>query len=267
MKVTPLGTSACMPNAGDASSGYLLETHDSRVLIDCGSGVLSNLRRHVEVSDLDAIVISHMHQDHFIDLIPLQCGLKYLGPIRGSAVGRIPVYLPPGGAGVLEGIFSHLQMGIADRGPGGAAQALRDVFDLQEFGSEVPFRIGAFDVLMIPVSHDVPSWAVAAQGDRRFAYSGDSGPCSGLDAVARDADLFMCEVGAPEAAGLDAELGGTRCHLSVDEAVDIAKRNGVRRLALTHMWQEYGRAGRLSRAQSLWGDDVVLATVNLGITI
>ena len=70
MRVRVVGSSASVPRPGRACSCHLIRTREANVLLDMGSGALANLREVMDYPDLDALVISHMHADHFLDLIP-----------------------------------------------------------------------------------------------------------------------------------------------------------------------------------------------------
>ncbi|MDT4924242.1 MAG: hypothetical protein QOG01_1955, partial [Pseudonocardiales bacterium] len=68
MKVTVLGCSGSVPGPDSAASGYLIEAEGYRLLLDLGHGAFGALQRYVQPTDVDAIVISHLHPDHCIDL-------------------------------------------------------------------------------------------------------------------------------------------------------------------------------------------------------
>ena len=72
-----LGKSPAWQDADGACSGYLVEGGGQVVLLDCGPGVFSKLRTVVEYQSVDAIVISHLHADHILDLVPFASGLRY----------------------------------------------------------------------------------------------------------------------------------------------------------------------------------------------
>jgi ribonuclease BN (tRNA processing enzyme) len=266
MDVTPLGTSACVANPGNACSGHLLRDGETTLLLDCGPGVIGNLRRHIpDFRRVSGILITHMHKDHFLDLLPLRCGLKYLPPVAGGPLVRIPLCLPPGGKALLvrlqQTLLDHNAMAAFDAGPGGAEGSWDEVFDIREFEPGQAFTFSGLGVRTEPVVHDIPAWAVAVDGSRRFAYSGDSGPCPGVVDIARDADLFLCEAGSPE----DPEVGllpGTRAHLSASEAGEIAREANAEKLLLTHLWWEYDSTARVEAARAAFGRDVELAEVN-----
>ena len=77
MKLTVLGKSPSWQDAGGACSGYLIETDQTKVLLDCGNGVFGKLRERVDYTDIDGVVISHLHADHFLDLVPYSYALIY----------------------------------------------------------------------------------------------------------------------------------------------------------------------------------------------
>ena len=70
MQITVLGKSPSWQDAGGACSGYLVADGDTRLLLDCGNGVFAKLREHLQYTDIDAVLVSHLHADHILDLIP-----------------------------------------------------------------------------------------------------------------------------------------------------------------------------------------------------
>src|ERR687886_100532 len=91
MRVTVLGKSPSYTDAGGACSGYLVEEDGVTVLLDCGNGVFGKLRRFVDYVDVDAVVISHLHADHFLDLVPYSYALTY-----APRQQPVPVHIWPG---------------------------------------------------------------------------------------------------------------------------------------------------------------------------
>ena len=100
LKLTVIGCSAASPRPGGACSSYLVTYGALNVLMDCGPGSLSVLRQEINPRNLDAIVISHLHADHTLDLVPLAYGLKYgppAGDERAPAGSKLALFVPPGG--------------------------------------------------------------------------------------------------------------------------------------------------------------------------
>src|SRR2546428_723118 len=90
MRLTVLGKSPSWQDAGGACSGYLVEERDTAVVVDCGNGVFSKLRRFRDYTPVDAVIISHPHADHFLDLVPFAYALTYAPRQQPVAVDRRP---------------------------------------------------------------------------------------------------------------------------------------------------------------------------------
>lgn len=245
LRLTVLGASPATPNPGGAGSGYLVYGPSARLLLDCGPGVVGRLRARLELDELDAVVISHLHQDHYIDLLSMRYWVKY-GPRRSRP---LQVFLPPGGRERLA------QLGRAlDDNPDFFAQVL----SLAEYAPGVPCTIGGLQVTPIPVQHYIPCFAfVVRAGDRQLSFSADAAPCASLVEAARDAHLFVCEASLGSPLEDEAEASA-RGHLAADEAATIARQAGVRRLLLTHYPAE-AAAQRLAAARARFGARVALA--------
>ena len=211
MKLRVVGCSPAWPNPGGIHSGYLLEDGGDRILLDCGPGVLPQLRAEESWPRLDAIVITHFHLDHCGDLVPWLYG-HLMGPARDL---RMPVvWLPPQGLPELEGLASQFA----------------DAFEVYEYVEGEPFEAAGFTVTPRAVAHyRQPAWGLRVERDGvSLAYSADTGPTPVLAELARDVDLFLCE------ATLGETEDGLRGHLTHEEAAAAAEDAGARRLLLTH---------------------------------
>ena len=219
MRLDVIGSSPAWPNSGGACSGYLVER---RLLLDCGPGVLAKLRERESWPSVEAIAITHLHLDHWGDLVPWVWGSLF-GP--GAALARPALRLPPGARESLRPVLALL----------GTEDMLDRAFDVDEYVAGEPFELGGMQVTALPVPHyDMPAFGFRVEAERTLAYSGDSGPSDALVELAREADLFVCEAtvddGAPD--------GPPRGHLSVTEARAAFAAAGARRLLLTHRPQE-----------------------------
>ena len=232
VKLTVVGCSPAWPNPGGAQSGYLLEG-PGRLLLDCGPGVLAKLRERESWPALDAIAVTHWHLDHWGDLVPWVWG-STLGP--GQDVTPPQLWVPPDGREMLSAIGGRL----------GRPNMFEDAFELHEYADGEPFEAAGFEVTPHRVLHyDLVAFGFRASANGTVVgYSGDSGPNARLAEVARDADLFVCEATLlrpnPE--------GGTRGHLSSDEAVEAFNASGAKRLLITHRPFERPLDGSLEQA-------------------
>ena len=234
LEVTILGSSAAYPGAGQACSGFLVESNGVNLLLDCGTGVLSNLQQRSDLRGINDIVVTHMHADHFIDLVPYRYALRYGLDTTHST--RPHLHLPPGGAGVLSQVVAPFSESEA---------FLTEVFDVSEYAPGRPLRLAGLTLDFIPVRHYIDSYAVAIVGDKKLAYSADSGPCQGLTDVARDAEFFLCNT----ANCLDINREHFWGHLTPAQAGEIAKEAGAKRLVISHLWPSCNRPNCLQQAQ------------------
>ena len=204
VRLTVIGSSPAWPNPGSAQSGYLVEG-PGRLLLDCGPGVLGRLR-DADALAVDAVAITHFHLDHWGDLVPWAWLAVY-----GSAPTPQPeLWLPPGGRDELATFASRWgNEGMFER-----------AFELREFQAGRPFEAAGFRVDPRPVRHyRLNAFGFRVEDDGRvLAYSGDAGPGHELEALARGADLFLCEATLLHG---DRE-SEPRGHLAAEEAVAAA---------------------------------------------
>jgi len=242
LRITVLGSSNAIPRPGRACSGYLIEAEGTALVADLGTGALANLFRVRAAEDVDAIVISHMHADHFIDLVPLRYALKY-GPRTNAR--KIPLWLPPGG----EAMLRRLVGAFARESP---HDFLGEVFEVAEYAPSGTLSIGAAQLRFAPTVHYIPTFALRCTcGTSSVTYTADTAPSEDVLALARDTGLFMCE-----ATLLPGERETTRGHLSAEEAGILSERAGVRRLALTHYPVETTPEELLSAAASRYSGEL-----------
>lgn len=219
MKLTVIGASGSYPGPDSPASCYVLEQeHEGRtwrVLLDLGNGALGALHRYVDPLVIDAVLISHLHADHCLDLCGYYVMRKYHpdGPAP-----RIPVWGPKGTANRMARAYD------LPKDPG-----MHEEFDFRHYDGE--FTVGPFTVRPSRVAHPVTAYALRiTAGGRTLAYSGDTGACSALIEAARGADVFLCEASFLEGVENPPDL-----HLTGKEAAEAATEAGVGLLLLTHV--------------------------------
>lgn len=249
MRLTIIGCSGSYPGPEAPASCYLLEADVGdgddkrtwRVLLDLGNGALGVLQRHADALGVDAVLLSHLHPDHCSDL----CGFYVMRKYHPQgAQPRIPVWGP---SGVAE------RMSDAYGLPDGAGMS--DVFDFREYAG--PFTVGPFTVLPIPVEHPVEAYGLRINvGASTLGYSGDTATCDGLDRVAANVRLFLCEASFRE---VDDNPPGI--HLTGVDAGATAARSRAGRLVLTHVPPWFDREGMLAEARTAYSGPIDLAAV------
>jgi ribonuclease BN (tRNA processing enzyme) len=254
MRLTVLGGAAAGGNPGQGTSGYLVQSRGAAIVLDLGFGTLAELRRHANIRDLDAVVISHLHLDHLLDLLALRYALAY-NPRRTDR--RLPVWLPPGGIAFL----GRLADALADDGDGGPFFA--GSFDCAEYDPDRLLRIGPFAVTFRPTVHYVPCWAMRVDdggGGGALAYTADTGPSADLLPLVAGAEVLVTEGAARDPLPADhPEPFAARGHLTASEAGQLARDAGVATLVLSHLWDEHGLERSRDRAATAFDGRIVIA--------
>ncbi|CAN5888727.1 MBL fold metallo-hydrolase [soil metagenome] len=221
MRLTVVGCSGSFPGPESPASCYLLQApYEGRtyaLVLDLGNGALGALQRHVELADVDAVALSHLHVDHSVDLASFYVVRSYHPAGR---LPRLPVVAPAGAAAWLARLYDLPE-----------TSGMSDVFDFAAWTAGEPLRLGPFLLRVARVSHPVEAYAVRVDaGGRSLVYSGDTGPCGALVDLARGADVLLCEASFLEGADNPPDL-----HLTGREAGEHAAAAGVGRLLLTHV--------------------------------
>ncbi|MBN3930308.1 MBL fold metallo-hydrolase [Streptomyces verrucosisporus] len=243
MKLTVVGCSGSFPSAESACSSYLVEADGYRLLLDMGNGALGELQRHCGLYDLDAIVLSHLHADHCIDMCAYFVARYYRH--EGGRCEAIPVYGP-------AGTEQRLTTAYADTP---SEKSMSEVFDFRDLAPRSTFRLGPLTVTANRVRHPVETYGFRVEHEgRTLVYSGDTGPCDALCGLARGADLFLCE-----ASFTDGKEDIPELHLNGRQAGECAQRADARRLVLTHIPPWTDPRHNLRDAQAAFSGPVEMA--------
>jgi ribonuclease BN (tRNA processing enzyme) len=255
VRITVLGKSPSWQDADGACSGYLVEEGDYALLLDCGNGVFSKLRRVCDYVDVGAVLVSHLHADHFLDLVPYSYALTYAPrqqpvPVAGwpgtESRARPLLYAPVGAKELFRQIV----------GCWGNEDLIDRAFDLHEYAAQDELAVGPFQVRFCEVPHYTCTYAVelSSNGGGRLTYSADCSPNDQLVRFAGGTDLLLIEATLPRP-----ERTGERGHLTPREAGEHGERSGARRLVLTHFSDELDPAWALREAGNAYGGPVELA--------
>lgn len=240
MQLTILGSAASYAGADQACSGYLIEHEGTTLLMDCGNGTLANASGVTDVTSIDAVLISHTHTDHFVDLFALEAALRFApeGP-----VGSLPLYLP-------EGLWERMGALLT---PTGAAH-LAEAFEPHVLKAGEALTFDDLTVTPHAVDHDGPTFAFTVEApDAVLAYTADTRYGDAVRAAVKDCDVLVAECTFPE------EYAGRGPHMTALEAGELAKESGAELLVLAHLWPTVDHDRMLRAAGDAFGGETVLA--------
>jgi ribonuclease BN (tRNA processing enzyme) len=219
VRLTVLGSGTAQPQPDSPASGLLVQSGDTALLLDAGTGVVTRLESYLDPRTLTAVVVGHLHGDHFLDLVPL----RYLFPWAGGVPRRLPVHVPPGQRPRIDALAEAIseRRGFFD-----------DAFEVSEYDPDAGLSIGGLRIDFRRARHYVPAWSMALTDPTggRVVYLGDTGPSEPLVEFAAGADVLLMESTLGSTDEDDVERG----HLTPAEAIDIAHRAGARRALIVH---------------------------------
>lgn len=213
IELTVLGCSGTYAGAGNACSGYLLQDGGVNVLMEAGSGSISNLQRYIDLSALDAVVLSHAHPDHWLDLPVLRNAWKYVLDLEG-----LPVY---GTAGTLSLAVQFT-----------SSHDLAPTISWHTIAEGDEIAIGGLSFRFSRTDHPIETLGMRIDSDgTSLAYSADTACNWSFRELGDGVDLAVCE--ATFAADEEDRAHGV--HLTTTQAGAMTRAAGVDRLVLTHM--------------------------------
>jgi ribonuclease BN (tRNA processing enzyme) len=239
VQLSVIGSSGTYPAPGRPAAGFLVEAGATRVWCEAGPGTFVALP--VDPDQVDAIVVSHQHPDHCLDLLTAFHAYRY----RPDPREGIPVYCPQS---VIERLCEFLEAGDDSN--------LLRTMSFQAVAGGDRVQIGDLTVSFVDTDHSVPTVGSRWESNGRvLAYSADTGPGGEWAEMAREADLFLCEASYQGQPGTHEYPH----HLTATEAGAIARRMGARQLMLTHIPPYLDVARSVSEAEATFDRPVAVA--------
>ena len=236
LSLTVLGCSGSFPTPASGCSGYLVQADGTSVWMDTGSGTLGNLQRHIDIDDLDGIVISHAHPDHWVDVLSYYVLIGYFRKREG-----VPVYSPARVRELVDEVHDDVSPHLA----------------WTDVTAESKVSIGALSFSFSRTDHPGETLAVRVEGDGSvLGYSADTGPGWSLSELGAGIDLALVE------SSFTKDQERTGLHLSARQAAISAKAAGAPRLVLTHLQPWLDPEILRAEAEEAFGGPVEVAVPN-----
>ena len=201
LTLTVLGCNGLYPSNGINTSGYLLQTKDSSLLLDVGSGVFSALKNIIAPEKIDAIFISHLHHDHISDLGVYNYYLESLAK-KGMLKNKIKLFVKND-----ESFVYRLIEGLS-------------YFEICDFSTESNTKLNELDLSFYKMKHPVLTHGINVKaGDKSVSYTADSNVCEALENAIKNSNLAVCH--APFTIE---NSGENKPHASANAVCKIAKK-------------------------------------------
>ena len=253
MRVTIVGCSGSFPGPQSPASCYLVQAeHEGRtwsMVLDLGSGALGPLQRYLDPTTLDAVVLSHLHANHFLDL----CGLYVMQRYHPRGFrGPVPVWGPAG---------TPQRVGLAYYGHDGTEVSESSFTRVVD---RATCRIGPFSVTARQVNHPVEAYGYRVEcAGQVLVFSGDTDVCDALIDLAADADLLLADT-----AFVDGRDDERNIHMTGSRVAQVAlAAGGVKRIMLTHLPSWNDPEGCRAQAAAVWPGQVEVAAPGLVIDL
>jgi ribonuclease BN (tRNA processing enzyme) len=240
MKLTVVGFWHGYPEKGEATSGYLLEKDRFKLLLDCGSGVLSNLQTYCKITDLDGIILSHYHHDHQIDI-----GAYQYAQIINKGMGVTMK---------VATIYGH-----RDDAEAFQKLAYKKIVKSQAYEEKTPLKIGPFTFTFKKTNHPVACYAMRIDcNGTTIVYTADSSYFPELADFAKNADLLIAEC-----SGYEGEHVAQHGHMNSTEVGQLAERANPKKLVLSHLPHKGDHELLKKEAAQYYTGEIVLARSGL----
>ncbi|SDC44410.1 Ribonuclease BN, tRNA processing enzyme [Pelagirhabdus alkalitolerans] len=235
MKLTTVGFWGGYPEQGEATSSFLIEKDGFKLLVDAGSGALSQLPKYTDPYSLDAVILSHYHHDHIADVGVLQYHMLVQNGVR-QAERVLPIYGHNHDKASFDSLTHQFTTGVA-------------------YNPETTLNLGPFEIQFMPTEHPVTCFAMRiTDGEDTIVYTADSSYLDGFIEFSEGADLLITDCNF-----YDGQDGSAKGHMNAKECAHIANHANVDTLVLSHHPHFGDRSQLVPEARRYFNGQVVLA--------
>lgn len=236
MKLRILGSVSPYVKGKNNCPGYLIEENNTKILLDCGSGITREMKLPKDLENL-TIIISHLHRDHYADLLILGYA-SYVYNKFGLLKEKINVYIPN------EDSIDKIYLDNIDE----------HFLNFITYDEKTKLNINGINLSFRKNPHPITTYSTKIKNAKNvIVYSSDTGYKNNvLEEFANDADLLICET-----TFLKTQKGKDDNHLTTHEAGTIAKKAKVKKLMITHVWPEIKKLVYLKETKQIFKNTIV----------
>ena len=236
MKITVIGCDGAFAKEDGATSSYLIEDNNIKILLDCGSASLSKLQKHIKLHELDIVFISHFHRDHFADLECLQVavGMDFDNNTRTK---KLDIY-GPGNVDILN---------------------YKEYCNGYIYDENSEFEFNGLKLTFIKTQHNGVCYGVRItdSNDKTLVYTADTGMNDTLPNFVNNSDLLIID-----SSFYEIETNKSKNHLSSSQIGLLAKENNVSKVVLTHLPHYGNNEDLVTEVKKYYDGDVELAKIH-----
>ena len=212
MKITVLGTTGGYIKVGDANTSLLIENNDDRVIIDMGSGVLSNLEKVCSLDKVNNVVLTHAHSDHFSDALVAVYGRLISKQLKRDV--QVLSFYGPEDNYLVEKL------------------SLENVSSYNVINEDSILNIGSLKLTFYKTIHGITCYAVKCECDgKTIFYTSDTSYSEKLIKEANSCDLLLCECSILKKYGSGSRIG----HMNTEECSAFIKETKAKKVRIIHL--------------------------------
>jgi ribonuclease BN (tRNA processing enzyme) len=239
MEIIVLGSNGPYPSKNGACAAYLIRENGKNIVIDMGPGVLASLQNYIKPWEIDLLILTHLHYDHFSDIFSLKYSLD-IAKFFGERTTPLKVYLPE----VPEKERNLI--------------SFESVIETNNLSEATKLNIDNLSFEFFRTNHPIPCYGIVLRkGQDKVCFSSDTADFSQLEDYNKGAKLFFCEAVYYQE---DVEKGYPN-HMSSMEAAFRAKNGIVDKLLLTHIHPEVDKERLLKEAKDIFHN---VQIINIG---
>ena len=239
MKLIILGTSAAYAGKNEGCPSYLISSGGKNYLIDAGPGSVSYVQNYLQIHEISAVFLSHLHADHVSDIYTLRYAV-YIAQDEGIMSGDIPLYMPI----TPRKTFKFIK------------NTIEKEFKITQITERLRLDLDGLKVSFLKTEHAIMAFAIRFEVDgKRIVYTSDTRYFNDLVSFCNRADILLSEATFQNSEKELEYLG----HMTAERAGELAAKAGAQLLLLSHIMPEYEKKISLEEGKNSFNGKIIIA--------